>query len=66
MISETKAQIFTQEVFVVTEMRDGAVYKTKSIGKVCSYRDALPFRPDVRASKSGATITIVPKEVNNQ
>jgi hypothetical protein len=36
---------FKKDVWVVTEWRDGAVYKTKVVGQVACYMNVVPLRP---------------------
>jgi len=44
--SATKISLFTREVFVVTEWRDGAVFKTKKVGEIMALYSDLPFKPN--------------------
>jgi hypothetical protein len=41
--------MFTREVHIVTERRDGCVWKTKQVGEVVSFGKDLPFRPGAGA-----------------
>jgi hypothetical protein len=52
--SPTKISLFTREVWIVTEWRDGAVYKRKKVGEVMAFLNDLPFKP-------GCGAALVPK-----
>lgn len=37
---------FSRDVHVVTEWRDGCVWKTKKVGTVVAFMDNPPFKPN--------------------
>lgn len=38
-------KFFGREVYIVTEWKDGCVYKTKTVGRVAARMDQPPFKP---------------------
>lgn len=50
-MTETKAKIFTRDVYIVTEWRDGCVWRTKKVGQVMTWMDPKqwPFKPGSKA-----------------
>lgn len=42
-------RMFTREVYIVTEWRDGCVWKTKQVGMVVSDMTHMPLKPQSHA-----------------
>lgn len=47
---QTLLNLFSQDVHIVTEWKDGCVYRTRNIGTIVAFHDQAPFKPGSHAS----------------